>query len=320
VTGIWTRYRIGAVGTVPCACPIRPCGRWGLLKMIRRIWINATSWLRLIWLYLVVTGHFFVWRVHIWFHSSYSRESTQLRMKQTLLLIRHGETTWNREHRLPGQLPGVALTEEGRRQAASLAEALSEFPISTVVSSPLERARETAKYLTSARNLQLQFEPDLMDTNVGHWSGQIFEDLLKSDPAWKAYLQDPTVAPAGIETFPQVQQRVVAAVEHWRTCENVGSYLAFVAHADVIKLLLAHYMRLDVKRAANLAIDNASVSVVQIGKEERLHVVAIGWTPRPGWLKPPLINEEHRGNDPSPTQKETRRDSGSPLSANNCPE
>jgi probable phosphoglycerate mutase len=271
------------------------------LKVVQRrqqqqVWISVASWLHLIWLYLAVAGRFFVWRVHIWLHSSYSKGSIQLRMKQTLLLIRHGETTWNREHRLPGQLPGIALTAEGRQQATSLAEALSAFPISTVVSSPLERARETAQYLISARDLELQFEPDLMDTNVGHWSGQVFEDLLKSDPAWKAYLRDPTVAPDGIETFPQVQQRVVAAVERWRAREHVGSYLAFVAHADVIKLLLAHYMRLDVNRAVNLAIDNASVSVVQIDKEERLRVVAIGWTPRPGWLRPPPIEEEEKTN------------------------
>lgn len=254
----------------------------------RSIWINAATWLHLIWLYLTVTGRFFAWRVHIWLQSSHSRGSIQLPMKQTLLLIRHGETTWNRAHRLPGQLPGIALTEEGRRQAASLAEALRVFPISTVVSSPLERARDTAQCLTSERDLELQFEPDLMDTDVGRWAGQVFEDLLKYDPSWKAYLSDPTVAPDGIETFPQVQQRVVAAVERWRTRENVGSYLAFVAHADVVKLLLAHYMRLDVKRAANLAIDNASVSVVQVDDDEHLRVVAIGWTPQPGWLKPPL--------------------------------
>jgi len=262
------------------------------LKMIRRVWVSVASWFQLIQLYLVVTGRFFVWRVHTWFHSSYSRGSIQLPMKQTLLLIRHGETTWNREHRLPGQLPGIALTEEGRLQAASLAKALSTFPISTVVSSPLERARDTAQYLTSARNLALQFEPDLMDTNVGRWSGQVFEDLLRNDPAWKAYLHDPTIAPAGIETFPQVQQRVVNAVEHWRTLDDVGSYLAFVAHADVIKLLLAHYMRLDVQRAINLTVDNASVSVVQIDDAEHIRVVAISWTPRPGWLMPPLSEQE----------------------------
>src|SRR5947207_3992272 len=204
------------------------------LKMVRRVWISATSWLRLIRLYVVVTGCFWVWRVHILCRSSYVRGTIQLPMKQTLLIIRHGQTTWNKEHRLPGQLPGVALTEEGRQQAVRLAEALRVFPISAVVSSPLERARETAQYLISESSLELRFEPDLMDTDVGRWSGQVFEELLKTDPAWKAYLNDPTVAPDGIETFPQVQQRVVAAVEHWRSRENVGSCLAFIAHADVV--------------------------------------------------------------------------------------
>ena len=257
------------------------------LQLLQMVVNGVNSWSHLCWLYLTVTGRFYVWRVHIWLLSSYSRESIQLRMKQTLLLIRHGETTWNREHRLPGQLPGIALTAEGQQQAALLAEALKAFPISTVVSSPLERARETAQYLVSARNLELHFEPDLMDTNVGHWSGQVFEELVKNDPDWNAYLRNPAVAPAGIETFPQVQERAVTAVERWRKHENLGPCLAFVAHADVVKVLLAHYMHLDVKQAVNLAIDNASVSVVEVDTEERLRVVAISWTPRPGWLQPP---------------------------------
>ena len=225
-------------------------------------------------------------------------------MKQTLLIIRHGQTTWNREHRLPGQLAGIALTEEGRQQAVLLAEALRVLPIDTVVSSPLERARETAQYLLAERSLELQFEPDLMDTNVGHWSGRVFEELLKDDPAWKAYLHDPTVAPDGVETFPQVQQRAVAAVERWRSSANGGSHLAFVAHADVVKLLLAHYMHLDVRQAVKVHIDNASVSIVEIHKEERPFVVAIGWTPRPGWLHLPIPQQAETVN---PVQETSQR-------------
>ena len=264
------------------------------LKMVQRVGISGAGWLHLIWLYVVISGRFWVWRVRIWFHSLSYKESLQSHMKQTLLIIRHGQTTWNVEHRLPGHLPGIFLTEEGKKQAMRLAEALTAFPISTIVSSPLERACETAQYLTSERNLELQLEPDLMDTNVGHWSGQVYEDLIKTDPAWKAFVKDPTVAPEGVETFPQVQQRVVAAVERWRTREDVGSYLAFVAHADVVKLLLAHYMHLDVGRAINVPIDNASVSIVTIDDEERPRVEAISWTPRPGWLALPLPLEENK--------------------------
>jgi broad specificity phosphatase PhoE len=210
-------------------------------------------------------------------------------MKQTLLFIRHGQTTWNVEHRLPGQLPGVTLNDTGRKQAARLADALHILPISAIISSPLERARDTAEIIAQARGLSIQFEPDLMDVNVGHWAGKIFDELAKNDPAWKAFVRDPSVAPDGVETFPQVQERVVAAVERWRTRENIGAYIAFVAHADIVKLLIAHYTGLEAGRAGTLFIDNASVSLVELDGDQRARVVGIGWSPHPGWLKPPEL-------------------------------
>ncbi len=177
----------------------------------------------------------------------------------------------------------------GRQQAARLADALSVLPISAIISSPLERARETAEFIAKGRDLTIQLEPELMDTNIGPWAGQVIDELTKNDPAWKEYVKDPTVAPEGIETFPQVQQRSVAAIERWRKQENIGAYPAFVAHADVVKLVVAHYTGLEAKRAGSLFIDNASVSIIEIGEEEHhFHVLSIGWSPRPGWLKPPV--------------------------------
>ncbi len=208
-------------------------------------------------------------------------------MKQTLLIVRHGQTTWNVEHRLPGQLPNVALNENGRQQAARLAEALTVLPVSAIISSPLERARDTAEYIAKGRDISIQLEPDLMDTQIGSWAGQVIEDIAKSDPAWKEYVRDPTVAPEGVETFPQVQQRVVAAIERWRSQDNIGPYPVFVAHADVIKLLVAHYSGLEAGKAGSIHIDNASVSLVELENEQPPHVIAIGWSPSPGWLKAP---------------------------------
>lgn len=208
-------------------------------------------------------------------------------MKQTLLFIRHGQTTWNVEHLLPGQLPGISLTEIGREQAERLAEALKVLPITAVISSPLERAYNTATYLAHKRALPVLVEEGLKDTDVGPWAGKKIEELTKTDPNWKEYVRNPTHAPEGVETFPQVQQRVVAAVERWLKQESVGNYPAFVAHADVVKLLLAYYMGLDVARAGWLSIDNASVSIIELEPEQRPRVTAIGWNPQPGWLKPP---------------------------------
>src|SRR5215470_16228181 len=97
-------------------------------------------------------------------------------MKHRLLLIRHGESTWNVEHRLPGQLPGIELTAQGQAQAKRLAAALSGLPLSAIISSPLERAVETAEFLAEGRAPTIQLEPDLMDIDLGHWSGQNRED------------------------------------------------------------------------------------------------------------------------------------------------
>jgi probable phosphoglycerate mutase len=222
-------------------------------------------------------------------------------MKKTLLIVRHGQTVWNVEHRLPGQLAGVALNDNGRQQATRLAESLKVIPISAIVSSPLERAYHTAEYLAEGRNLEIYTEPDLMDTNVGGWAGRVIDEVSKSDPNWKEYVKNPTVAPEGVEPFPAVQQRVVAAVERWLSREDIGAYPVFVAHADVIKVLLAHYMGMDVARAGTLFIDNASVSLVEVEPEQHPHIVAVGWSPKPGWLKVPLpIADEQKSVDSVP--------------------
>ena len=231
---------------------------------LKRLIDNGYTLLCIVQIYIVVGGRFCSWRARLWLQQIHLVESTQIHMKQTLLFVRHGQTTWNVEHRLPGQLPGVALSDIGRQQAARLAESLTILPLSAIISSPLERASDTAEIIAKGRGLDVQFEPDLMDTDVGRWSGQIIEELTKNDPAWKEYVRDPTVAPEGIETFPQVQQRVVAAVERWRARESSGAYPVFVAHADVVKLLIAHYTGLEAKRAGSISIDNASVSLVEI--------------------------------------------------------
>jgi probable phosphoglycerate mutase len=119
--------------------------------------------------YLGATRNFWEWRLDLWRHPDHLMEQTKTR---TLLFIRHGQSTFNVEHRLPGQLSGIDLTAEGRTQATRLGEALKDLAITTVVSSPLERARDTAAAVAGPHGLELVFEPDLMDTDVGLWTGQ----------------------------------------------------------------------------------------------------------------------------------------------------
>jgi len=206
-------------------------------------------------------------------------------MKRLLFFIRHGQTTWNVEHRLPGQFPGNELTDTGQEQARRLAEALTVLPLSAIISSPLERATETARYLAHGRTLTIQLEPDLIDIELGHWSGQDRDELSKSDSVWKAFLRNPLVAPEDVETFLQVEQRAVTAVERWLEKESTIDYPQFVTHADVIKLIIAHYIGLEAGRARSLLIDNASVSIVELETDEQPRVLAVSWSPQPGWLQ-----------------------------------
>ena len=213
-------------------------------------------------------------------------------MKHWLFLIRHGETTWNVEHRLPGQLPGIELTDIGREQAKRLAQALKTVPLTAIISSPLERAVETARYLAEGRNIAIQLEPDLMDIDLGRWTGQDRDELSQHDPVWQAFLRNPLVGPEGVETFPAVEKRAVAAVERWLQKGSTGTCLAFVTHSDVIKLLIAHYEGLEVGKVRRLMIENASASVIELLTDHRPRIHAVGWSPRPFWLEPSTFVQE----------------------------
>lgn len=260
--------------------------------LFKRLTGNIRGVLFVLWIHASAGWHHYAWRRRLRSPRFEIEESASSGMKQTLLFIRHGQTTWNVEHRLPGQLPGIHLTDTGKQQAERLADALAVLPISAVISSPLERARETAEIIAQPRHIPIQLEANLMDINVGHWTGQNHDELNKSDEQWKAFKRNPTVAPPDVETFPQVQARALAAVERWRKQPDIGVYPAFVVHADVIKLLLAHYTGLEAAQAGKLMIDNASVSIVEVEDDKEALVVAIGWSPKPGWLKPPTSESQ----------------------------
>ncbi len=206
-------------------------------------------------------------------------------MKRKLLLIRHGQATFNVEHRLPGQLPNIPLTEEGRRQAQQTGEALTGLPIGTIITSPLERARETAALVAQQRDIPIQIDPELADTDVGKWAGMNYNELSKNDKEWQTYVRHSTSAPPGVESGLDVQARAVRAAERARRAPDLGEYVVLVAHADVLKLIIAYYTGIPAEYSHFLSIDNASVTVLAFGEHEHPPaILALNWTPSPGWL------------------------------------
>lgn len=229
---------------------------------------------------------------------------------QRILLVRHGQSTFNVEGRLPSQLPNVPLTDEGRRQAHQAAVALAGLRLSSIVSSPLERARETAEIIARGWGLPVRDEPRLMDTEMGRWAGRKISEVSKDDPAWAAFVEKPTEPPEGIEGFHQVRERVVAAIEELRADVTVGDDVVVVAHADVIKLIIANYTGVPLDGARFIVIGNASISALAFTDGFAPTLMAVNWTMAPHWLVAPAPQASAPAN--KATQADTQATEGEP--------
>jgi len=237
---------------------------------------------------------------------------------QRFLLVRHGQSTFNVEGRLPSQLPNVPLTDEGRRQAHQAAIALAGLRLSAIVSSPLERARETAEIIARGWSLPVRDEPRLMDTEMGRWAGRKISEVSKDDPAWAAFVEKPTEPPDGIEGFYQVRDRVVAAIEDLRGDATTGDDVVVVAHADVIKLIIANYTGVPLDGARFIVIGNASISALAFTDGFAPALMAVNWTIAPNWLvapAPPTAQTSEASDAAAPSESQTtvgEPDTGAP--------
>jgi broad specificity phosphatase PhoE len=180
----------------------------------------------------------------------------------TLLLIRHGENEYLAKHKLPGRIPGIHLNERGRAQAAELARTLSQYPIKSIHSSPLERAIETAEPLAECLGLNIQLCPELTDTDVGKWAGRSWK-ILRRNKDWKLIQESASQYqfPGG-ETFVKVQERVVRALEVIASTDE-DEMIAVVFHADPIKLAVAYYLGLPLDNFQKLTAHPCSVTILK---------------------------------------------------------
>jgi probable phosphoglycerate mutase len=203
-----------------------------------------------------------------------------------LVLVRHGQTDFNVKHLLPGQLPDIHLNAHGQREAQATAEALRTLPLTAIVASPLERALETAGYINEGRGLEIRQDRDLLDTNYGPYSGKCFDDLDKQGGAWAKFTSDPLHAPGGVESFAAVQQRAVRAAERWRREGDAGEWVALVTHADLVKMIVGHYLGIPLGRIPLVNMDNASVSLLTFHPDptQPPTLLCFNWTSPAAWL------------------------------------
>jgi broad specificity phosphatase PhoE len=178
---------------------------------------------------------------------------------------------------LAGRTPGHALNAIGRGEAARLAEALATRPIAAVISSPLERAQETARCIAERLSLSVETEPALNEIDFGDWTGMTFE-ALHALPEWQAFniFRGAARIPGG-ETMLAAQARAVAALASlrltWPTQE-----LVLVSHGDVVKGLIAHFLGVPLDLFRRIEIAPASRSVLWLA-DASAHVDGVNLPP-----------------------------------------
>ena len=192
----------------------------------------------------------------------------------TIILVRHGENDWVKKKRLAGWLPGVHLNENGQQQAIAVAQRLAHLPIKALYSSPVTRCVETAEYISQALNLPLTHLEAVGEVRYGDWEGAEIEKLAK-EKAWHIVQHYPSrhQFPQG-ESLREVQFRAVQALEQLSQT-HPNDILVVVSHADLIKLVLAHYLGVHIDLFQRIVIAPASASVVALPADGRVQIVRV---------------------------------------------
>jgi probable phosphomutase (TIGR03848 family) len=189
----------------------------------------------------------------------------------TVILVRHGRTTANAAGLLAGRAAGVSLDQIGRAQAALTGDRLAVVPLAGVVSSPLERCRQTAQFILDgqAGHPHAPLDPDLTECDYGQWQGRMLSDLATED-LWAAVQSRPSavVFPGG-ESMAAMQARSVAAIRRHDAAFEAeygpGAVWAAVSHGDVIKSILADALGMHLDLFQRINVGPASVSIVHYG-------------------------------------------------------
>lgn len=220
----------------------------------------------------------------------------------TVILVRHGRTTANAGGVLAGRTAGVGLDDVGREQAARVARRIAAVPLAVIVSSPLERCRQTARAMLAARegthDLVVDVDRGISECDYGEWQGRKLAELAK-EPLWKTVQTQPSAAafPGG-ESLSTMQARAVAAVRRHdavvEEAHGAGGVWVAVSHGDIIKSVLADALGMHLDLFQRINVDPASVSIVRY-TSVRPYVLATNTHAGDlAWLRPPAKKTRRR--------------------------
>ena len=181
-----------------------------------------------------------------------------------IIFLRHAQAENNTKRILAGRTEGVPLTKTGIEQAERIAKYLASIDISAIYSSPIERARHTAGII--AKNCSLEevvIDERLTEIDMGKFTRMNYDDMFAKygNIFLKFYENDSVISEHEVETFPDVQKRVLDMVDHVLKKHN-NENVILVTHMDPIKSMLAKVMNLVPQTLFELIIANASLTII----------------------------------------------------------
>jgi broad specificity phosphatase PhoE len=178
-----------------------------------------------------------------------------------LILIRHGETLWNKEGRVQG-ISDIELSEVGMEQARKLALSLKNSDIGTIHASPLKRAYRTAEIINRFHQRRIEVHPELMEMDQGDFEGLSFQELMACEKDFiRRWIADPASVrmPRG-ETLAELQERAWRAI--LRIIEGEDNALV-VAHNFTIAAILCRLRNISLSEFRRTCVDTASKTLIR---------------------------------------------------------
>jgi broad specificity phosphatase PhoE len=176
-----------------------------------------------------------------------------------IILVRHGETEWNRQEIFRGRAD-IELSEAGAKQAELLAQYLSQVKIAAIYSSPLRRALKTAEAIASYHSLKVKTTSGLIDLDYGKWQGLPHQEVTASyQELYAAWLKNPhRVKIPGGESLGHVRRRAIGVVDRV-IGQHVGT-VVLVSHRVVNKVLICALLGLDNSHFWNIRQDVGAIT------------------------------------------------------------
>jgi probable phosphoglycerate mutase len=195
-----------------------------------------------------------------------------------ILLVRHGETPWNREGRYQGRTD-IPLSETGQAQVRGLGKRLEHVEIRVAFASPLARARNTAEAILAGRSTPLELDDGLLEISHGEWEGKLASEVELSHAemfgVWRSRPGRSSPAGPGAETLGDVESRAWPVLE--RVCARLGpdDTALIAAHDAVNRVLICRVMGLPLERIWSFRQAPAALNVLAGPSLAELQVVRL---------------------------------------------